>query len=113
MRMLIPAFGNALLRKGAVKEAVAHYNEAMSLRPTIRTLVATLHGCWQHRLITSLRDGAKGRRASPAGDSLTGGREPSFFGRFAAAYAETGRFSDAIGVIQQGVAIARMQGKQV
>ena len=42
---------------------------------------------------------------------LSGGKEPLFLRSLAAAYAETGRFSDAIAVIQQAVAIARVQGK--
>ena len=103
--------GNALLRKGAVKEAVAHYNEAMSLAPNDPHSRSNTAWVLATSTDTSLRDGAKAVELAQQAISLTGGREPLFFRTLAAAYAETGRFSDAIGVIQQGVAIARMQGK--
>jgi len=103
--------GNALLRKGAVKEAVAHYNEAMSLAPNDPHSRSNTAWVLATSTDASLRDGAKAVELAQQAISLTGGREPLFFRTLAAAYAETGRFSDAIGVIQQGVAIARMQGK--
>ena len=59
----------------------------------------------------SIRDGAKAVELARQAISLSGGKEPLFFRSLAAAYAETGRFSDAIAVIQQAVAIARIQRK--
>src|SRR6267378_2161587 len=103
--------GNALLRKGALKEAMAQYSEAMSLAPNDPHSRSNTAWVLATSTDTSLRDGAKAVELAQQAISLTGGREPLFFRTLAAAYAETGRFSDAIGVIQQGVAIARMQGK--
>jgi tetratricopeptide (TPR) repeat protein len=103
--------GNALLRKGAVKEAIAHYNEAMALAPNDPHSRSNIAWLLATSTDASIRDGAKAVELAQQAISLTGGREPLFFRTLAAAYAETGRFSDAIGVIQQGVAIARMQGK--
>lgn len=103
--------GNALLRKGAVKEAIAHYNEAMALAPNDPHSRSNTAWLLATSTDASIRDGAKAVELAQQAISLTGGREPLFFRTLAAAYAETGRFSDAIGVIQQGVTIARMQGK--
>jgi len=103
--------GNALLRKGALKEAIAHYNEAMALAPNDPHSRSNTAWVLATSTDTSIRDGAKAVELAQQAISLSGGREPLFFRTLAAAYAETGRFSDAIGVTQQAVTIARMQGK--
>jgi protein O-mannosyl-transferase len=103
--------GNALLRKGALKEAVAHYNQAMALAPEDPHSRSNLAWVLATSSDASIRDGAKAVELAQQAISLSGGRELLFFRTLAAAYAETGRFSDAIAVIQQAVAIARMQGK--
>ena len=103
--------GNALLHKGALKEAIAHYNEAMSLAPEDPHSRSNLAWVLATSTDASIRDGAKAVELAQQAIALSDGRELLFFRSLAAAYAETGRFSDAIGVIQQAVAIARMQGK--
>ena len=103
--------GNALLRKGALKEAIAHYSQAVALAPEDPHSRSNLAWLLATSSDASIRDGAKAVELAQQAVSLSGGREPLFFRTLAAAYAETGRFSDAIAVIQQGVAIARVQGK--
>jgi len=102
--------GNALLRKGALKEAIAHYNEAMALAPVDPHSRSNLAWVLATSSDASIRDGAKAVELAKQAVSLSGGREPLFFRTLAAAYAETGRFSDAIAVIQEAAPIARMQG---
>ena len=103
--------GNALLRKGALKEVIAHYNQAMALAPTDPHSRSNLAWVLATSSDASIRDGAKAVELAKQAVSLSGGREPLFLRTLAAAYAETGHFSDAIAVIQQAEAIARMQGK--
>ena len=103
--------GNALLRKGALKEAIVHYNEAMALAPQDPHCRSNLAWVLATSSDASVRDGAKAVELARQAVSLSGGREPLFFRTLAAAYAETGRFPDAIAVVQQAVAIARMQGQ--
>ncbi len=103
--------GNGLLRKGALTEAIGHYNQAMALAPEDPHSHSNLAWVLATSSDASIRDGAKAVELAQQAVSLSGGREPLFFRTLAAAYAETGRFSDAIAVIQQAVAIARMQGK--
>ncbi len=103
--------GNALLRKGALKEAIAHYNEAIALAPEDPHSRSNLAWVLATSTDASVRDGAKALELAQQAVSLSDGRELLFFRPLAAAYAETGRFFDAIGVIQQAVAVARMQGK--
>jgi len=103
--------GNALLRKGALKEAIAHYNKAMALAPEDPHSRSNLAWVLGTSSDASIRDGAKAVELAQQAVSLSGGREPLFLRALAAGYAETGRFSDAIAVTQQAVAIARTQGK--
>ena len=103
--------GNALLRKGALKEAIAHYNKAMALAPEDPHSRSNLAWVLATSSDASIRDGAKAVELAQQAVSLSGGREPLFLRALAAGYAETGRFSDAIAVTQQAVAIARTQGK--
>jgi tetratricopeptide (TPR) repeat protein len=103
--------GNALLRKDALKEAIAHYNQAMALAPEDPHSRNNLAWVLATSSDASIRDGAKAVELAQQAVSLSGGRELLFFRTLAAAYAETGRFSDAIAVIRQAVASARMQGK--
>jgi protein O-mannosyl-transferase len=103
--------GNALLRKGALKEAIAHYNQAITLAPEDPHSRNNLAWVLATSSDASIRDAAKAVELAQQAVSLSGGRELLFFRTLAAAYAETGRFSDAIAVIQQAVPIARMQGK--
>jgi tetratricopeptide (TPR) repeat protein len=102
--------GNALLRKGSPKEAIAHYKEAIELAPQDPHSRSNLAWVLATSSDPSMRDGAKAVELAQQAVSLSGNRELLFFRTLAAAYAETGRFSDAIAVIQQAIAIARMQG---
>jgi protein O-mannosyl-transferase len=103
--------GNALLRKGLIREAVAHYEKALALAPedphsrnNIAWLLATASDA-------SIRDGARAVGFAQVAVALSGGKEPRFLRTLAAAYAESGHFSEAFAVAQQAVAIARMQRK--
>ena len=103
--------GNALLRKGSLREAIAQYEEALALAPedphsrnNIAWVLATASDA-------SIRDGGKAVEFAQEAVQLSGGREPRFLRTLAAAYAESGRFSEALAVAQQAVAIATMQEK--
>ena len=104
--------GNALLRQGSLKQAIAQYETALVLAPqdphsrnNIAWVLATSSD-------GSIRDGAKAIGFAQQAVALSGGREPQFRRTLAAAYAENGRFSEAIAAAQQAAAIANMQGKQ-
>jgi hypothetical protein len=59
----------------------------------------------------SLRDGSRAVGFAQQAVQLSGGREPQFIRTLAAAYAESGRFSEALAVAQQAAVMATMQGK--
>jgi tetratricopeptide (TPR) repeat protein len=103
--------GNALLRQHLQNEAMAQYETAAALVPNdfhsrnnMAWLLATSSDA-------SIRGGAKAVELAQQAVVLSGGREPNFIRTLAAAYAENGRFSEAIAAAQQALAVAAMQGK--
>jgi len=105
------SLGNALLQKGSLREAIAHYVTALALAPedphsrnNVAWVLATASD-------SSIRDGARAVGFAQEAVQLSGGREPRFLRTLAAAYAESGRFSEAIAVAQQAAVMATMQGK--
>jgi tetratricopeptide (TPR) repeat protein len=103
--------GNALLGKGSLQEAIAHYEKALALAPedphsrnNVAWVLATASDA-------SIRDGTRAVGFAQEAVQLSGGREPRFLRTLAAAYAESGRFSEALAVAQQAAAVATMQGK--
>jgi tetratricopeptide (TPR) repeat protein len=103
--------GNALLRQGSLKEAIAHYEKALALAPddphsrnNVAWVLATASDA-------SIRDGTRAVGFAQEAVQLSGGREPRFLRTLAAAYAESGRFSEALAVAQRAAVIATMQGK--
>src|SRR6266487_1077206 len=102
--------GNALLRQGLPKEAIAHYEKALALAPedlharnNIAWVLATSSGA-------SIRDGARAVEFARKAVELSNSGDPKFLRTLAAAYAETGRFSEAIEAAKQGMEIATSQG---
>jgi Tfp pilus assembly protein PilF len=103
--------GNAFLKEGSLKDAIAEYEQASALAPqdphcrnNIAWVLATSSDA-------SMRDGGRALDLAQAAVALSGGRDPQFRRTLAAAYAESGRFSDAIGAAEQAMTIAAMQGK--
>jgi tetratricopeptide (TPR) repeat protein len=105
------SLGNALLQKGSLREAIAHYVTAQALSPedphsrnNVAWVLATSSD-------SSIRDGARAVGFAQEAVQLSGGREPRFLRTLAAAYAESGRFSEAIAAAKQAAVIATMQAK--
>ena len=104
--------GNALLQQGLLREAIAHYEQALALAPTDPYSRNNMAWVLATSSDVSIRDGAKAVGFAQQAVALSGGREPQFLRTLGAAYAETGRFPEAIAAARQAAAIANMQGKQ-
>jgi len=103
------SMGNAFLRQGLLKEAIAHYEQASALAPddphsriNIAWVLATSSDA-------SIRDGARAVEFAQKAVELSNAKDPKFLRTLAAAYAETGRFSEAIDVAQQAMDAATSQ----
>ena len=101
--------GNALLQKGKVDEAIVHYQKALQIKPdnveVQKNLAWVLATCPQ----ASLRNGNKAVELAQRANQLTGDGNPVFLGTLAAAYAEAGRFPEAVATAQRALQVAETQ----
>jgi len=91
-------------------EAIHYYQEALRLKPdfgpVLNNLALLRASCQQ----PEFRDGVEAVRLAEAACRLTQRRDPNFLGTLAAAYAEAGRFPDAVKTIQEAQAVAKASG---
>jgi tetratricopeptide (TPR) repeat protein len=97
------------VRKGEVSQAIAHYETALEIAPratsTLNNLAWALSTCPD----ALQRNGAKAIELAEQADQLAGGKNPFFIRTLAAAYAENGRFNDAIETAQRALQLATAQ----
>ena len=102
--------GMALGQLGRTREAVAQYREALRLNPDLAGALNNL--AWN--LATSpddeLRNGAEAVRLAERACELTHYGEPLFLGTLAAAYAEAGRFPEAVTTAEKAERLATAAG---
>jgi tetratricopeptide (TPR) repeat protein len=103
--------GNALLRKGSLNEAIAHYQTALALAPEDPHSRNNLAWILATSSDDKIRDGAKAVEFAQQAVAISRGRDAQCVRTLAAAYAESGRFSESIAAAQQAAMIAKMQGK--
>lgn len=103
--------GDEFLKKGLPKDAIAEYEHAIRIFP--RDSVSRNNLAWLLATSSdrSIRDGERAAELAEQAAQLSSGKDANYLRTLAAAYAEVGRFSDAITVAQQAAALATMQGK--
>jgi tetratricopeptide (TPR) repeat protein len=98
--------GNAFLRTGKIDDAISHYNKALEVDP--RNINAANNLAWL--LATSpdarIRNGVKAVELAERADELTGHDNAIIIATLAAAYAEAGRFPDAVKAAQRALPLA-------
>jgi tetratricopeptide (TPR) repeat protein len=100
---------NVLLRKGRVDEAIAHYQQALEIRPDFVPAYNSLAWLLATSAQASVRNGARALNLAQQAEQLSGGRNAVFIGTLAAAFAETGRFPEAIASAQRALSLAAAQ----
>src|SRR5262249_53339066 len=93
--------GFALDLQGRTKDAVACYREAVRLRPDDAKASNDLAWILATCADAQLRDGPEAVRLAEHACALTATNQAIFVGTLGAAYAEAGRFSDAIAAAQK------------
>ena len=86
----------ARVMQGNLKEAVTNYEQAVKLKPDWPIALNDLAWIRATAPQAELRDSAEAVRMAERACELSGGKEARFFGTLDAAYAEAGRFADAI-----------------
>jgi protein O-mannosyl-transferase len=98
--------GVARDRQAKRGEALAAYREAMAIQPNNVVFIDQVAWILATSPDRSLRNGAEAVALAERAVTLSGDNTPSIFATLAAAYAEAGRFDDAIRASQYAIALA-------
>lgn len=104
--------GCALLRNGRAADARACYLHSIELQPQFmpaRAELAWVLATWPDK---ALRDGNEAVALAEQANELSKSQSPEVFRVLAAAYAETGRFPDAVKTANQAESLAAAQSKK-
>ncbi len=102
--------GTVLIQQGQAREAVEEWQKVLAIQPDNGNAMSNLAWVFATSPDDSLRDGAKAVQLAEQAMHISGGRIPIIFRTLAAAYAENGRFSEAIQTAQRGIELANSRG---
>ena len=97
-------------RLGRAREAVEQYQQALRLNPGMLLALNNLAWIRASNPDAGVRDGKEAVRLAEQACELTGHKRPLFLGTLSAAYAEAGRFDEAVETATQAEALARAAG---
>jgi tetratricopeptide (TPR) repeat protein len=101
---------SVFLAKGQHAEAVAYYQKALDLDPRSLTALNNLAWLFATSPDPSIRHGPKAVTLAEQAVQISGGADPFYLHKLAAAYAATGRFSQAVETAQRALQLATEQG---
>jgi tetratricopeptide (TPR) repeat protein len=104
-------YGLALDQAGETKLALAEYHATLKLHENQPEVLNNLSWILATSARSEWRDGAAAIRYAELACRLTDHREVGFLGTLAAAYAEAGRFADAVATAQRAIELARTAGQ--
>ena len=102
--------GTVLVQQGRVAEGVEEWQKVLAIEPDNGNAMSNLAWVFATSPDQSLRDGPKAVQLAEDAARISGGRMPILFRTLAAAYAESGRFPEAVQAAQQGMQLANSQG---
>ncbi len=102
---------NTLHRLGRAREAIAEFEEALRLAPDSTEGLNNLAWLLATTPDAGLRDGARAVNLAERACALSEYHQPVMIGTLAAAYAEAGRFPDAIAAAEKACAVASAAGE--
>jgi protein O-mannosyl-transferase len=105
--------GTALIQQGHVKEAIDQWQEALATQPENGNAASNLAWVFATCPEDSIRDGTRAAELGERALRISGGKIPMIYKVLAAAYAENGRFADAVETAQRGAQLATSQGNPV
>jgi tetratricopeptide (TPR) repeat protein len=102
--------GMTLGQSGRTREAVAQYREALRLNPNLAGALNNLAWMLATSSKAEFRDGTQAVQLAERACELTHYGEPLFLGTLAAAYAEAGRFPEAVTTAEKAEQLATSAG---
>jgi tetratricopeptide (TPR) repeat protein len=105
--------GAALEERGRFGEAITAYQKAVQLNPSDLAALNNLAWLLATAPEASLRDGGKALGMARQADLQTGGENMVILHTLAAAYAETGKFPEAVQAAQHALRLAEAQSNGV
>jgi protein O-mannosyl-transferase len=103
---------NTLLRLGRTDEALGHYNKAVEKNPNSVNTLNNLAWLLATSPEARLRDGPRAAELAERADRLAAGNNPVVTATLAAAYAEAGRFAEALKTAGRALDLAIASGNQ-
>jgi tetratricopeptide (TPR) repeat protein len=101
---------NDLIQQGRVREAMEQWQGILVMQPENGNAKSNLAWVFATYPEESVRNGTRAVQLAEEALQLSGGRNPLILRTFAAAYAESGRFAEAVGTAQRGLELATKQG---
>ena len=102
--------GTVLVQQHRVREGVEEWQKVLAIQPDNGNAMSNLAWIYATSPDDSLRDGMKAVQLAEQAMRISGSRIPIILRTLAAAYAETGQFSQAIQTAQQAFELANSQG---
>ena len=102
--------GTALIQQGRLREAIDQWQEALAIQPENGNAASNLAWVFSACPEDSIRDGKHAVELAEKALRISGGKIPMIYKVLAAAYAESGRFGDAVETAQRGAELAANQG---
>lgn len=104
------ALALALASASQPRDAIAHYGEALRLKPDASDVLNNLAWMLATQPDAQLRNGPEAVRLAERACELTQRTQPRLIGTLAAAYAEIGRFADAVKAAEEAARAADATG---
>ena len=105
-------YAGLLYQSGDAREAISQYRQALSSAPNLLEALNNLAWLLATTPDPSLRNGSEAVRAAERACRLTNNQSAIHLGTLAAAYAEAGRFPDAVRTAELSIQIATARGQQ-
>ena len=103
--------GRALLQVGREGEAIVEFQKALQINPRQPEIQNTLAWVLATAPLATLRDGRRAVELAEEANQTSSGENPLFLRTLAAAYAEAGRFDDAVHIAQRARELAQAAGQ--
>jgi len=97
---------NLLRSAGRIREAAEHYEASLKLEPDNLSTCNNLAMLLATSSDAALRNGPRAVELAQRANQLAGGKNPIVLGTLAAAYAETGRFGEAVATARTALELA-------